>query len=264
MLLTDRIPQYIFDSLEEEGVARDEIMMGTYCDMNSDHVFCDTYVLATLKKLYVISGSVCAVLYENSRKGKSENVWREETFSKYDIEEIERIKLEDLISGARLTLKMKSGEYVFASAMTNTCRNSVLLFIKYFDRMKKGDITTPDFEIDMEDDPKERVCPKCGMRYPDRNRKICPRCMEKGKLYKRFATFLMKYKKYILIMLASLVLLTTALRVSSIVSPFDGTMQGIKVVWLVYPIFSGCFIYLRRSTAHEIPTLSLSLQPETS
>lgn len=216
MLLTDRIPQYIFDSLEEEGVERDEIMMGTYCDMNSDHVFCDTYVLATLKKLYVISGSVCAVLDENSRKGKSENVWREETFSKYDIEEIERIKLEDLISGARLTLKMKSGEYVFASAMTNTCRNSVLLFIKYFDRMKKGDITTPDFEIDVEDDPKELVCPKCGMRYPDRNRKICPRCMEKGKLYKRFATFLMKYKKYILIMLASLVLLTA----TSILVPY--------------------------------------------
>lgn len=216
MLITDRIPQYIYDSLESEGVAREEIMMGTYCDMNSDHIFCDTYIFATLKKLYVLSGSVCAILDENSRRGKSENVWREETFFEYDIDEIERIKIEDLISGARLTLKLKSGEFVFATAMTNTCRNSVLLFVKYFDRMKKGDITSPDFEIDSEDDPKERVCPKCGMRYPDRNRKICPRCMEKGKLYKRFATFLMKYKKYILVMLASLILLTA----TSILVPY--------------------------------------------
>ena len=216
MLITDRIPEYIFDSLASEGVAKEDVMMATYCDMNSDHVFCDTYIVATLKKLCVLSGSVCAIVDEHSHKGKSENVWKEDSFSEYDIEEIERIKIEDLISGARLTLKMKSGEYVFATAMTNTCRNSVLLFVKYFDRMKKGDITSPDFEIDSEDDPKGHVCPKCGMRYPDKNRKICPRCMEKGKLYKRFATFLMKYRKYIVIMLASLVLLTA----TSILVPY--------------------------------------------
>ena len=216
MLLTDRIPEYIFNSLLSEGVAREDIMMATYCDKNSEHVFCDTYIFATLKKMYVLSGTVCAVLDENSKRGKSENVWREESFSEYDIDEIERIKIEDLISGARLTLKMKSGEYVFATAMTNTCRNSVLLFVKYFERMKKGDITSPNFEIDSEDDPKGRVCPKCGMRYPDKNRKICPRCMEKGKLYKRFAAFLMKYKKYIFIMLMSLVLLTA----TSILVPY--------------------------------------------
>mgnify|MGYP003293155499 CR=1 FL=1 len=39
---------------------------------------------------------------------------------------------------------------------------------------------------------KEKFCPKCGMRYPDRNRKICPRCMEKGKLFRRFSVFLMR------------------------------------------------------------------------
>ena len=216
MLITDKIPEYIFHSLGSEGVEREDIMMATYCDMNSDHVFCDTYIFATCKKLYVLSGSVCAILNESSQRGKSENVWREESFSEYDIDEIERVKIEDLISGARLTLKMKSGEYVFATAMTNTCRNSVLLFVKYFERMKKGDITSPDFEIDSEDDPKGRVCPKCGMRYPDKNRKICPRCMEKGKLYKRFGTFLAKYKKYIFIMLMSLVLLTA----TSILVPY--------------------------------------------
>lgn len=207
MLITDKIPSCIFDFLISEGVDVDSIMLATYCDMNADHVFCDTYVIATVEKLYVISGSGGL---ENKDKiaGKLDSVWRAESFREIEVSEIERLKLEEMLSSARLTVKTKSGEYILLSAMTNTCRSSVLLFIKYFDRMKKGEIKDPSFEIEPEDDPAANRCPKCGMRYPDKNRKICPKCMEKGKLYKRFATFLFKYKKYIAIMILSLVLLT--------------------------------------------------------
>lgn len=208
MLITDKIPKYIYDSLEKEGVDVKDLLLATYCDMNEDYVFCDTYVLATTETLYVVSGST---QLENSDKhGHIEKIWYETSFKQYSISEIERLKLEELLSSARLTVKTDNGENHLLTALTNTCRSSVLLFIKYFDRMKKGEITSPDFQIDKEDDPAERCCPKCGMRYPDRNRKVCPKCMEKGKLYRRFATFLFKYKKYIIIMLASLLMLTTA------------------------------------------------------
>ena len=201
MFVSDKIPEYIYASLREEGVALEKIMLATYCDMDDGHVFCDTYVVATTEKLYVLSGTV--VLGEGLDKA-----WRETAFSSYDIADIERLNCEELISSARLTAKMTDGRTLFLTAMTNTCRSSVLLFIKYFDRMKKGQISSPDFKIDDEDTPEQRCCPKCGMRYPDRNRKICPKCMEKGKLYRRFAMFLSKYKIYIAIMLTSLVLLT--------------------------------------------------------
>ena len=46
MLLTDKIPEYIYNSLESEGVNLSDLMLATYCDMNEDHVFCDTYILA--------------------------------------------------------------------------------------------------------------------------------------------------------------------------------------------------------------------------
>ena len=206
MLQTDKIPEYIYSSLESEGGKREEVILSAYCDMNKDHVFCDTFVLVTLNKLYVISGSVA--LDSGDRRGHIEKLWREESFKEYDVSSIEKLKCEEMMSSARLTAKTSDGEYIFLTALTNTCRHSVLMLIKYFDRMKKGEITTPDFEIDKEDDPAERCCPKCGMRYPDKNRKICPRCMEKGKLYRRFGMFIVKYKKYIAIMLASLLLLT--------------------------------------------------------
>ena len=212
MLITDKIPNFIFELMAKKGVNRDDIVLTTYCDMDKNHVFCDTYIFATLEKIYVVSGIDRLV----QGVKKPERVWEEQDYREYDIADIENIKLEDMISGARLTVKSCAGEYIMLSALTNTCRNSVLLFVKYFERMKKGEITSPDFVIDQEDDPKERCCPKCGMRYPDKNRKICPKCMEKGKLYRRFGVFLMKYKKYIAVMLASLLMLTA----SSILVPY--------------------------------------------
>ncbi len=206
MFLIDKIPEYIFRSLRDEGVDTEKIMLGAYCDMNSEHVYCDTYIVATVDKLFLLNGSVSIERAED--KKRAEKVWRETSFVEFSAEEIEKLKCEELLSGARLTAKKTDGEYVFLTALTNTCRSSVLLFIKYFERIKKGEITSPDFEIDKEDDPKDKYCPKCGMRYPDKNRKICPRCMEKGKLYKRFGMFLGKYKGYIALMLVSLVLLT--------------------------------------------------------
>ena len=208
MFCIDKIRCDLNPLLESHGVPVDEIILTAYCDMNAEHVFCDTYLIATLEKLYVISGSVG--LSGNGRGGHLESKFEEASFAEYSIASIEKLKVEELLSGARLTAKNVEGEYAFLTAMTNTCRNSVLLFVKYFERVKKGDITSPEFEIDKEDDPAGRCCPKCGMRYPDKNRKICPRCMEKGKLYRRFATFLFKYKKYIILMLSSLLLLTAS------------------------------------------------------
>ncbi len=208
MFISDKIPAYIYTSLNEEGVDLEKIMLATYCDMNDDHIFCDTYVIATTDKLYVLSGTVCLEHGADSKSRALEKVWKETAFREYDVAVIERLNCEELISSARLTAATSDGGTIFLTAMTNTCRSSVLLFVKYFERMKKGQISSPDFEIDAEDAPEERCCPKCGMRYPDRNRKICPKCMEKGKLYRRFGMFLVKYKTYIAIMLLSLVLLT--------------------------------------------------------
>ena len=206
MLITDKIPSYIYESLHSEGVDTDKIMLASYCDMDNEHSSCDTYVIATAEKIIVISGYT--MLEGGKGVGKLEKIWRQTSCRKYEVRDIEKIELEELSSSARLTAKLTSGEYVFLTALTNTYRSALLSFIKYFERMKKGELSGADFEVDPEDDPSSNRCPKCGMRYPDKNRKICPRCMEKGKLYKRFASFVFKYKKYIAIMLISLVLLT--------------------------------------------------------
>ena len=109
MLITDKIPSYIYDLLKSRGVDTDKIMLASYCDMNDSHIYCDTYVLATAEKLIVLSGS--GGLENGGRAGKIDKVWREEAYREYNVEEIEKLKLEELSSSARLVAKMKSGEY---------------------------------------------------------------------------------------------------------------------------------------------------------
>ncbi len=213
MLFTEKIPSYIYESLAREGVDTGKIMLGSYCDMNREHHFCDTYILSDSESIYVISGTVQISGSQGKRIARE---WHESEFRRYAVCAIDALELDELQSSARLVAKLKSGEYEFLTALTNTCRASVLTFIKYFERMKKGEIQGADFEIDDEDEPSAHRCPTCGMRYPDKNRRVCPRCMEKGKLFRRFGIFLMKYKKYIAIMLLSLCLLTA----TSILVPY--------------------------------------------
>ncbi|MEG2118300.1 MAG: ABC transporter ATP-binding protein, partial [Clostridia bacterium] len=69
---------------------------------------------------------------------------------------------------------------------------------------KDGKIDEKKLQGESEDD---HFCPKCHMRFPDRDRKICPKCMEKAKLVKRLAVMFSKYKLYILMVLFTFVMI---------------------------------------------------------
>ena len=216
MLEIEKIPCHVIEYAYNKGVDIENIYLTARCDMNSEHTFCDTYLLATSDNLYVIWGTDGLVPKGNLAKGGLDHVWNEGGFEEYKLSSLKDFKVEELLSGVRLTAKDENGEFVFITAMSNFYKGSTLLFVKYLNKIKKGDIKDKSFTVDPEDDPKSQCCPKCGMRYPNKHRKICPKCMEKGKLFTRFGVFLAKYKMYILIMLASLVLLTA----TSILAPY--------------------------------------------
>ena len=206
MRAVEKIPAYILEIARQSGINTGDIIISLYCDMDSEHLPCHRYIFADSKKIYVLSGTDSL---EKKKNGKGlVGAFSVKEFFSVDLESLETVEVEELLSSARLVAKTKDGEFVFISAMTNFCKSEANFFVKYLRRIRKGDITTSDFELDREDDPKETCCPKCGMRYPDKNRKICPRCMEKGKLYSRFAVFFKKYKKELVILFLSLLMLT--------------------------------------------------------
>ena len=201
MFEIDKIPSEIYDSLSAKGVPKEEILLAAYCDRNCEHEPQDVYLLATSKELWVLSG-VFSGKFEKSHH--HEHIWEEANCRTYPLDSISRLQIEELISGSRFTAITKTGDPIFITALTNFCRTSMILFKKYLDIIRREGT----FTLDPADDPKENRCPKCGHRYPEKNRKICPRCMEKGRLFRRISVFFLQYKMDLAVSLISLIAMT--------------------------------------------------------
>ncbi len=225
----DRIPSEIITSLQEKGVQKEELLLAAYCDRNREMLPQDVYLLATSDTLWILSGMMTlAPSSEKKRKGRTpiKRTWKEAQSECYPITDLHGFRVEEMLTAGRLIAKRKAENTseeaeqassdkeisVYLACFTNFCKESMLLFAKYIEKIVKGET----IEIDPKDEPSSKRCPKCGMRYPDPNRKICPNCMEKGKLLFRFFRFFLRYKGYLIVMVLSLVLLTA----TSILAPY--------------------------------------------
>ncbi len=200
MFEIDLIPQAVKNALLHTELTSNALKIGAYCDMDREQKRADVYLFADERAVYFVQGQ------------SSENdIWKITSLERIPLEECERFSVEEQLSTARLLVRRRGGAYL-AACFSNDCKESVLLFVKYAERLCKGELG----EIDADDTREAKFCPKCGMRYPDSNRRICPNCMEKGKLLVRMLSFFAKYRARLLLMLISLALLT----VMSIVTPY--------------------------------------------
>ncbi|MBQ8311115.1 MAG: ATP-binding cassette domain-containing protein [Clostridia bacterium] len=215
MFEIDRIPCAVTEALGDKGIATDDIVLAAHVDRTREHTVGDVYLFATKEELILFSG-VMAVRSETGHFRAAPAVhkkWMETGYESYLIRELCGFSVEELLSSGRLTARRREGECpVYLACFTNFCKESMFLFAKYANKLSEGE--SP--EIDPKDDPVSKQCPKCGLRYPDLNRRVCPHCMEKGKLFKRFSVFLLRYKGYLMMSVLSLVLLTAM----SILAPY--------------------------------------------
>ena len=223
MLQIDRMPDQLIAQLETRGITSDSILLCAKTDISPEHVYCDNWLIATKDDLIVVSG-VKTLLPKNMTPAQRflhperlQCDFKEIGYQYYPIRTIYDLKLENLISDARITAKQKeneedTGTFVLLSYLSGSAKNSANLFIKYFGQIREKGEVTPDEE----DFNREIYCPKCGRRYPDPNRKICPHCMDKGKIIKRMGGFFLKYKASILTIFVIMVLSS----VLSVITPY--------------------------------------------
>lgn len=198
MFAIDSIPKSALENLVLQGIDADSVLLATYADRTREHAVGDAYLFATAEALVVL------------HKSKQEELF---TTTYYPIKELRGICVEELLSSGRLVARRgEEGTPIFVAAFTNFCKESMFIFAKYANKIAAGE----EIIIDEKDDPKSKQCPKCGLRYPDLNRRICPHCMEKGKLFRRFSVFLMRYRASILITMLSLAVMTAL----SILAPY--------------------------------------------
>lgn len=208
MFELDEIPLAVKQCLKQHCAETELPELAVRVDRTLEFEVGECYLFASRTALIRMTGQwSCTDEVRDSDRSTSAE-WREIDFGCFPIRELSAFSVEELLSGGRLTairtMGQDSGMPVLLAYFTNFCKESVLIFAKYANRLAKGEA----LEMDPQDDPTAKRCPKCGMRYPDGNRKICPHCMEKGKLFKRFSKFFMRYRMYLTLTVLSLLLLT--------------------------------------------------------
>ena len=201
----------LIPALAGHGLRVEDVAVFAALDLSAELVPADVFLILAEKELFVLTGHTSS----SGKPGKKfERVFSETECRRYDADKITDLSIEEYVSTARLVCKY-DGEDTALASMTKTAIRDARIFVKYASPKLEG----KEEEIDGDDFRDDRFCPKCGRRYPDPDRKICPHCMEKSKLYRRLFIFAKDYRRQMAAALLAL-MLTAAM---SVAAPYVST-----------------------------------------
>ncbi len=179
----------------------DEILLTLKSDLDSNGVSKDVYILLLADKLAVAEG--CEVI--SKAQGQRITTFSCTKYAEYDLSLLEKPSVELFVSSGRLVCTY-DGEPTELVSFTFSCKHDINVLAKAINEVKK------DGKIDEKklknENHESHFCPKCHTRYPNVDRKICPKCMEKAKLVKRLAKMFARYKGYIFMVFLTLALVS--------------------------------------------------------
>ena len=207
--VTGKLPQELENKLWARGVKESDVLVCVRTDMDLTCAFTPGWIIMTKDRLITatadpLSGEVHyfkGMETRNTRKIASDREW---TFAEFDISDVKNAYVERTVSGGFLILVHKDkddpeaeGAAETVAAVSNHCMGSATKIERLCEKLAE------DKEIkdeDLEDDEEEEYCPICGTMYPDSDRKVCPKCMNKKSIFRRTIGYLKPYKWRILVM----------------------------------------------------------------
>jgi len=223
-----KIPPEVWVFLREQGIGRQDILYTAETDLNAEGKFADGYLVLTKDVLGVIqapvsegtvhyfrgsfikrggasedeedfegeeraSGGASAMTSGGSLAASGEE-WTAEFVS---LEKLERLWIENCV-GCNLLAGRWEGQEHCLLMFTHLQKRQTAKLVRGIEQMKRGE--TPDFEQEGEE-----YCPKCGRMYPDRERKVCPGCMDKRNVFFRVFGYFKPYKVQFVFLMAAVV-----------------------------------------------------------
>jgi ATP-binding cassette subfamily B protein len=210
-----KIAPYIAQAYETQGVNPSGFLFALHTDMTTDGQNADVYTAVTADTLHILTGEEKVVKTQGARR----------IVAQYDVADraaiplaaLKDLKTERLLSTGRLTAdSTENGEtqtrclLVFSLGYLSTVER----LIKVVENLEKGQPPLQDVLVD-----EELFCPTCGTRYPEPERKLCPKCMDRLSITRRLLGFFGQYKAKV----ALIVLVMLASSAVSILSPYVGT-----------------------------------------
>lgn len=192
--LMKEIPAYVEERLEKNQICKEELLLAAKGDLNLEGSYGESWVLASEAKLVIIIGNKYENLKNkviNLKKSIDEKcIWEEQNICIYAIEDIANLNSEKLAAGGMLVATI-NGQDIILCTYSNSAARDFSVFTKLFNKLRNEKKLS---EEDFKDDDIPIYCPKCGTRYQDAGRKICPKCFDKRAIFFRILSYLPYYK----------------------------------------------------------------------
>ena len=215
------LPNSFISAAGKYGIVKEDIVFAACGDFDMDYRFADSIVALTRTKL-VIGAYPCQKKAEYRLGGYGSfefTALEEPVLCIYDLKQIEKLEVLRQISSGILLAHIDGADRDLCH-FSNTRMAAFSQLCKIFNKQKKNEEIKPE---DLDVLGGKECCPKCGMIYPDQDRKICPKCMDKKSILLRVMSYFKPYKLSLCVMI--LCYLGTA---------------GLNLIW---PYLSGTVLY---------------------
>lgn len=206
----DVLPDAAKLEFEKRGVLYDDMLYCVKADLDGGGGFIDVYIVFTSETLGVLTGYERYGKMKRGEKRKKLLSFDTEDYSEYSISDVKNAYVDRYYNSARLMIEKTSGEE------TAVARFSLGFADKFEKFCQRVNATAKNEPID--DSLLEGVkthCPICGEPFPDPNRPVCPRCVDRRSVFKRLLSIFGEFKWSVILILATLI----ASNVLAVVTP---------------------------------------------
>lgn len=222
--ITDRgLPDQVLERCRRAGIREEDILYWAGCDETEDYHFTEGYIVLTGKELAVIlyppvRSQICSL---GGFQKEALRQQQEPGLQIYPLAGLSGVKVQQEVGRICLILLCEEGD-VRAAFSSNSLSGCWRPLEKLTAKLLKGEEVTQE---DTQSEKKEAFCPKCGALYPDPERKICPRCMDRRSVFQRIMQMYLVHK-------GKLAVMVLCFLASSLLN-------------LLWPYFSGTILYDR-------------------
>ena len=180
-----QMPEELKQHLNSKNLITGKVLIFATADMDKNCDIRKSVLILTENEL--IHGSSLELTKERRLSGFKElpTDYKKFVFESYDVKSISNAAVDSMVVGGFFRADVFGKETVFCG-FTNAFKGRINRLTNLLNKLVNNEEIGDDLLFEEE---VERFCPKCGTPYPEAERKICPKCMDKRKIFFRLASF---------------------------------------------------------------------------
>lgn len=220
-----KLPNSFINILKKHNIQEQDIIFTAIADFDMEYHYADSIVALTKTQLiyaaypyrekaeYQFGG------YAGWQVKEDAILLEEPALQLFNLSQIGRLEVIREIGTGVLLAEIDGMERNLCH-FSNTRLEAFLRLCRLLEKMKKDEEIRPD---DLDITKGKKCCPKCGMLYPDQERKVCPKCMDKKSILLRILSYFKPYKRHLAVMVFCYL--------------------GTAILNLIWPYLSGTVLY---------------------